>query len=304
MAASGGDGGTRRGPSPVVAEQPGAASSAASSAASQASSQAGFVSVRDVARRFGPVHALGPASLSVGRGEFVSIVGPSGCGKSTLLEILGGLQAPDEGEVSVAGASLGGPRDSTAMVFQEASTLPWRTVLDNVAFILEVKGVARARRRETARRLIETVGLSGFEGHYPSQLSGGMRQRVAIARSLSLDPDLILADEPFGALDEQTRLMLAFELLRIVDQVGCAVLFVTHSIQEAVLLSDRVLVMSARPGRIIEEVVVELPRPRSTELLGSTEVAHLIERVWTVLKSEAITAMGAMGASLGAEARE
>jgi NitT/TauT family transport system ATP-binding protein len=252
-----------------------------------------FVSVRDVTKRFGSLEALGPTSLHVERGEFVSIVGPSGCGKSTLLEIVGGLQAPDQGAVSVQGAALRGPRDSTAMVFQEASTLPWRTVLDNVAFLLEVKGTPRTQRHQAARRLIETVGLSGFEGHYPAQLSGGMRQRVAIARSLSLNPDLMLADEPFGALDEQTRLMLAFELLRIVDQVGCGVLFVTHSIQEAVLLSDRVLVMSARPGRITEEVEITLPRPRSTESLGSPDVAHLIDRVWTVLKDEAITAMGA-----------
>jgi NitT/TauT family transport system ATP-binding protein len=266
---------------PLVAEQPGPPVPGSR-----------FVSVRDVAKRFGPVEALGPVSLHVERGEFVSIVGPSGCGKSTLLEIVGGLQAPDQGAVSVAGAALRGPRDSTAIVFQEVSTLPWRTVLDNVAFILEVRGTPRTQRQQAARQLIETVGLSGFEGHYPAQLSGGMRQRVAIARSLSLDPDLMLADEPFGALDEQTRLMLAFELLRIVDQVGCSVLFVTHSIQEAVLLSDRVLVMSARPGRITEEVLITLPRPRSTESLGSTDVAHLIDRVWTVLKDEAITAMG------------
>lgn len=267
---------------PLAAEEPGLSTPDSS-----------FVSVRDITKRFGPLEALGPASLHVERGEFVSIVGPSGCGKSTLLEIVGGLQAADQGAVSVGGAALRGPRDSTAMVFQEASTLPWRTVLDNVAFLLEVKGTPRTQRRHTARQLIETVGLSGFEGHYPAQLSGGMRQRVAIARSLSLNPDLMLADEPFGALDEQTRLMLAFELLRIVDQVGCSVLFVTHSIQEAVLLSDRVLVMSARPGRITEEVEITLPRPRSTESLGSPDVAHLIDRIWTVLKDEAITAMGA-----------
>lgn len=250
-----------------------------------------FLEVREVSKRFGQTEALSSASLRATRGEFVSIVGPSGCGKSTLLEIVGGLQVPDQGEISIGEAAMRGPRDSTAIIFQETSTLPWRTVLENVAFALEVKGVPRPRRRDTARRLIERVGLSGFEAHYPAQLSGGMRQRVAIARGLTLDPDLILADEPFGALDEQTRLMLAFELLRLVDQLDCTTLFITHSIQESVLLSDRVLVMSARPGHIIEEITIPLPRPRSSDLLGSAEVAGLMDRVWTVLKGEALTAM-------------
>jgi NitT/TauT family transport system ATP-binding protein len=250
-----------------------------------------LVQVDEVARRFGAVQALDRVSLRVQAGEFVSVVGPSGCGKSTLLEILGGLLTPDAGEVVVAGEHVQGPRDSTAIVFQEVSTLPWRSVLDNVAFALEVKKSPRRQRREKAQELIDLVGLSGFERHYPGQLSGGMRQRVAIARSLTLEPDLILADEPFGALDEQTRLMLSLELLRIVDRLGCGVLLITHSIQEAILLSDRVLVMSARPGRILDEVDVGLPRPRSTEALGAAHVAALTERIWGHLQSEASRGM-------------
>lgn len=250
-----------------------------------------MIEISGVERRFGAVRALDPVDLTVRRGEFVSIVGPSGCGKSTLLELVAGLQAPDAGRITVDGEPVTGPRDATSVIFQDSALLPWRTVRDNVAFGLESRGAGRAERHARADELIEVVGLAGFEDARPAQLSGGMRQRVAIARCLSMDPDLILADEPFGALDEQTRLLMAGELLRVVERLECAVLFVTHSLQEAVLLSDRVVVMSARPGRVLEELPIELERPRSTEVLTSASATAAVERLWSLLRAEADTAM-------------
>ncbi len=254
-------------------------------------SRASLVQARDVTKNFGPVEALGPLSLTIGQGEVVSVVGPSGCGKSTLMEIVGGLQAASSGSVLVQGTELKGPRDQTAIVFQDSATLPWRTVLDNVAFALEVKGVKRAERYQLARDRINMVGLTDFAGHYPAQLSGGMRQRVAIARALTTDPDLILADEPFGALDEQTRLLMSYELLRVVERLSCGVLLITHSIQEAVLLSDRVLVMSARPGRVLEEIEIPLAHPREADALQSPEATACVNRIWSLIRDEAQLAM-------------
>jgi len=164
-------------------------------------------------------------------------------------------------------------------------------VTDNIAFALQAHGVGRRARRTRAEELLEVVGLAGFGDHYPTQLSGGMRQRVAMARAMSTDPDLILADEPFGALDEQTRLIMAVELLRVVERIGCGVLFITHSIQEAVLLSDRVMVMSRRPGTFIDEITVDLPRPRSHDVLSTTKAAALQDRIWALIKEEAAAAM-------------
>ena len=254
---------------------------------------AALVQVSGVTQSFNGLHVMGPVDMSIGRGEFVSIVGPSGCGKSTLLEIVGSLQDPASGAVNILGDPVCGPREGTAIVFQEAATLPWRTVLDNVAFALEAKGVRRRERRIRAAELLDVVGLSGFGDHYPSQLSGGMRQRVAMARAISQEPDLVLADEPFGALDEQTRMLMAEELLAVVERIGCGVLFITHSIQEAILLSDRILVMSRRPGRIIDSIDVDLPRPRSHEHLGSDEATEIHERIWSQIRGEAAAAMGA-----------
>ncbi|GAA0910818.1 ABC transporter ATP-binding protein [Pseudonocardia zijingensis] len=236
--------------------------------------------------------ALGPISLDIREGEFVSVVGPSGCGKSTLMEIIGGLQDPDAGSVAIGGTDLAGPRDETSIVFQDSATLPWRTVLDNVAFALEAKGVPRAARLEIARERLATVGLTDFAAHYPTQLSGGMRQRVAIARALTTDPDLILADEPFGALDEQTRLLMSFELLRVVERLSCSVLFITHSIQEAVLLSNRVVVMSARPGRILDDIPIDLPLPRGLDVLTTPVATEAVGRIWALIRREAQLAMG------------
>ncbi|NYJ35016.1 ABC transporter ATP-binding protein [Nocardiopsis aegyptia] len=229
--------------------------------------------------------------LDIDQGEFVSIVGPSGCGKSTLLELVAGLQVPSSGSVRVADEPLRAPREHTAIIFQDSATLPWRTVLDNVAFPLEVQGVRRAERRERAEALLDKVGLAGFASHHPGQLSGGMRQRVAIARALIMEPDLILADEPFGALDEQTRLLMAFELLAVVERLETAVLFITHSIQEAVLLSDRILVMGARPGTFLDEIRIDLPRPRAEDTLTTPTAIGATERIWGTLRDQASTSM-------------
>jgi NitT/TauT family transport system ATP-binding protein len=261
--------------------------------ASTTAVRAELVAGHGITQSFGRLHVLGPVDISIAPGEFVSIVGPSGCGKSTLLEIVGSLQDPASGAVELKGEALRGPREGTAIVFQEAATLPWRTVLDNVAFAMEAKGVPRRERRARAAELLDVVGLSGFGDHYPSQLSGGMRQRVAMARAISREPDLILADEPFGALDEQTRMLMAEELMSVVERVGCGVLFITHSIQEALLLSDRILVMSRRPGRIIDNIEIDLPRPRRHEHLGSEGAAEVHERIWSQIKGEAAAAMEA-----------
>lgn len=249
------------------------------------------VDIESICKTYGNASVLSDTTVQLRSGSFVSLVGPSGCGKTTLLDVVAGLRDASSGRVLVSGQPLSGPRRETGVVFQETSTLPWRTVLDNVAFVQEVRGVRKEERYARARDMIRLVGLIGFEQHYPHQLSGGMRQRVAIARMLSADPDLILADEPFGALDEQTRLVLGLELLRIVRGTGATVLFVTHSIQEAVLLSDRVLVMSARPGRILEDVEVQLPEERDSSLLGSPAGAELVGRIWEPLRSQAQRAL-------------
>ena len=255
----------------------------------------GQLKVSGLQKKYGQTVVVQDTSFEIRPGEFVSIVGPSGCGKSTVLEIVGGLREADAGSVAIDGEEVTGPRDATGIIFQEASTLPWRNMIDNVALALEVRGVSKQERMAAAGKAIETVGLKGFERHFPSQLSGGMRQRVALARVLTTSPALILADEPFGALDEQTRLMVALELLAVVNKTSASVLFITHSIQEAVLLSDRVLVMSARPGHIIDEVVIDLPRPRGADLIGSHLLDQFAERVWTPLKSQAQLAMSMQG---------
>ncbi|MBC5811117.1 MAG: ABC transporter ATP-binding protein [Candidatus Eremiobacteraeota bacterium] len=206
--------------------------------------------------------ALENIDLQVPHGEFVALLGASGCGKSTLLEIVAGLQAPTSGSVVLGDERLRGPHPSVSVVFQEDSTLPWRTVLDNVAFGLQMHHVDRSTIERTTREMIALVGLTGFEGAYPHQLSGGMRQRVAIARTLVLNPQVLLMDEPFGALDEQTRFVLGEELLRIWRETGATILFVTHSVHEAVQLADRIVVLSPRPGRIKTVIANDLRRPR------------------------------------------
>jgi len=218
------------------------------------------------------VEALSHIDLDVSDGEFVSVLGPSGCGKTTLLRIIAGLDHPSGGEILLDGKMIDGPCPRMAMIFQEYSLYPWRTVIDNIAFGLEMKGVEKEQRREKALEFLELVGLVDFAGNYPFELSGGMRQRVAVARALAIDPQILLMDEPFGALDAQTRNMLQRELLEIWEKTKKPVLFVTHSVDEAIYLSDRVVVLTARPGTIREMVSIDLPRPR--ERTG-TEFAKL-----------------------------
>lgn len=241
--------------------------------------------------REGVVTAVDDMSFSIERGEFVSIIGPSGCGKSTVFNILGGLVGGYEGKVSVGGDLISGPHPSIGMVFQEESTFPWRTVLDNVAFPLEVKGVRKAERYETARRFIDMVGLNGFEQRYPAELSGGMRQRVAIARTLVFEPKILLMDEPFAALDEQTRLLLGDKVLKIQEELKQTTLLITHNITEAVQLSDRVIIMTFRPGKVKRVVDIHLPRPRTDDIVGSEAFGRHVAEIWNDLREEASRGM-------------
>jgi NitT/TauT family transport system ATP-binding protein len=241
------------------------------------------------------VEAVRSAEGHIADGRFVSLIGPSGCGKSTLLDVVGGLRTPVRGGVSIDGEPVTGPRRDTAMVFQEDSTLHWRTVLSNVAFGLEIAGVGRKEREAAARDMINLVGLKGFEHRHPRELSGGMKQRVAIARALLLDPRILLMDEPFGALDQQTRMFIGRELLRVWDETRKSVLFVTHDIQEAVYLSDEVWIMSARPSHIMEKIVVDLDRPRGPETLTSLRFHELTSQVWELLRAESEKVLNASG---------
>ncbi len=239
----------------------------------------------------GSVDAMQDVSLEVDEGEFVSIVGPSGCGKSTLMEIVGGLIEPTKGEVTVGGNPVRGTDPSIGIVFQQESAFPWRTVAENAQFGLEMTGVEKAEARQRAQEMLELVGLGGFEDRYPSELSGGMRQRVAIARTLVMEPQIILMDEPFGALDEQTRLILGEELLRIQAATKATILFITHSFDEALLLSDRIVVMTARPGRVKKIVENPLPRPRDSTIVSDPEFGRLSGELWESLREESMQAL-------------
>jgi len=250
-----------------------------------------FIQARNITLVFSPknresVTALKDFSVEVGKGEFVSIVGPSGCGKSTFLNILLGLIKPDNGEIQLNGTRITGPGQERAMVFQEFGLLPWRTVTANVELGLELKGIAPAQRIERATELIKLVGLKGFASHYPHELSGGMKQRVGLARALATDPEVLLMDEPFAALDAQTRDLMQMELLQIWEHTNKTVLFVTHSIEEAAYLSDRVIVMTARPGRTKDILKIDLPRPRDYEMRLTPEFNEIKLRIWDVLKEE------------------
>ena len=233
-----------------------------------------------------PVSALTDLNVTVARGEFVSIVGPSGCGKSTFLNILLGLIKPDSGTLELEGTPIAGPSQERAMVFQEFGLLPWRTVAANVELGLELKGTPAAARLQRVADLIKLVGLNGFEKHYPHELSGGMKQRVGLARALATEPQVLLMDEPFAALDAQTRDLMQSELLQIWERTRKTVLFVTHSIEEAAYLSDRVIVMTARPGRAKDVLRIDLPRPRDYEMRLTAEFNRIKARIWDVLKEE------------------
>ena len=244
-----------------------------------------LVAIRAVSHRFGAdgagVAALDAIDLEVPDGEFVAIVGPSGCGKSTLLSLVAGLRLPSRGTVLCDGERITGPMPrKVGMVFQEPNLLPWLSAVDNVAFPLKLRHVPKAERRDAAKRMLALTGLVGFEDKLPHQLSGGMKQRVSIARGLVQDPAVLLMDEPFAALDEQTRMLLGDELLRIWSETRKTVLFVTHSLNEAVYLADRVIVLSARPGRIVDDVAVDLPRPRTFAMTSSERFGVLKERIW------------------------
>jgi NitT/TauT family transport system ATP-binding protein len=235
------------------------------------------------------VVALDGISLQVAAGEFVCLVGPSGSGKSTLLRVVAGLLRQTSGEVRIAASRPGTPL--TAMVFQEHALLPWRTVLANVAFGPENRGVPRAEREARAREMLALVGLTRFAEHYPHQLSGGMKQRVGIARALANDPEVLLMDEPFAALDAQTRAIMQEELLRIWTTLGTTVIYVTHSLEEALLLGDRVVLMTARPGRVSQVFPVDLGRPRGLEVRASQAYGQLLEKIWSQLRDEVVRAM-------------
>jgi NitT/TauT family transport system ATP-binding protein len=234
----------------------------------------------------GPVRALHGFDIDVQESEFLSIVGPSGCGKSTFLNVVLGLIKPDSGDLRIRGKPIAGPGTDRAMVFQEFGLLPWRTVLHNIELGLELKGVPVATRRSICRGFIDMVGLAGFEGHYPHELSGGMKQRVGLARALATDPDVLLMDEPFAALDAQTRDLMQVELLRIWQEARKTVLFVTHQIDEAIYLSDRVMVMTKRPGHAKKIFAIDLPRPRDYEMRVTPEFNDLKLEIWHALKDE------------------
>ena len=261
------------------------------------------ISARDVrmdyAARGGSarVRVLEGFDLDVREGEFLSVLGPSGCGKSTFLSILAGLTGRTGGSLTVDGRELSGVNRHQGVVFQGYALFPWRTVLDNIAVGLEIRGLAKAERRRIAQDYLERVGLHGFGDRYPHEISGGMKQRVAIARALAYEPDVLLMDEPFAALDAQTREILQGELLRIWEQDRRTIVFITHSLDEAVYLSDRVAVMTQRPGRIKDIIDIPLTRPRLAELRNSAEFVALRQRAWSVLKDEVQFGVQPLGAT-------
>jgi NitT/TauT family transport system ATP-binding protein len=254
------------------------------------------VAVRGVTRIYPAtpaIHALGPVDLDLARGEFFSVVGPSGCGKSTLLDVIAGLSAPTEGTISFEGRPLRGRvPEGIGAVFQEDASFPWLSVGENIAFGLKRSGSSPGSIREKVDYALSFMGLKDFRDAYPSQLSGGMRQRMCIARTLVMEPRLILLDEPFGALDQQTRLLMGDELLRMWRAAGATILLITHSLDEAVMLSDRIGVMSARPGRIIETIATGWPRERSSLVLSDAAFGSITGRLWSLLREESIKAIG------------
>jgi NitT/TauT family transport system ATP-binding protein len=254
--------------------------------------RAGAIQISGVGQVFktsgGEVVALSDVSLDIKPGRFVVLVGPSGCGKSTLLMMLAGLRQQTSGIILINGAPIPKPDpDRVGVVFQEASLFPWLTAEENVEFPLALRGIAKAERRAKAEDALKLVGLEGFGKRHPHELSGGMKQRVSIARGLVQDPPVLLMDEPFAALDEQRRMTMGDELLRIWSATGKTVVFVTHSLTEAVYLADEVAVMSARPGRIVDLLQVQLPRPRTYEMLSGDAFGTLRERIWRHIRKSA-----------------
>jgi NitT/TauT family transport system ATP-binding protein len=240
-----------------------------------------------------PLHALGPLDLAIEQGEFFAVVGPSGCGKSTLLEVIAGLTPASEGTAEFEGKPIVGQApDGMGVVFQEDASLPWLNVADNVAFGLRTLDLSKAERDERVRTVLDLVGLSDFASGYPAQLSGGMRQRVCIARTLVMQPRLILLDEPFGALDQQTRLLMGDELLKMWRQTGATVFLITHALDEATMLADRIGVMSARPGRLVDVVETHWPRERDSRIIEHSEFGAITARLWKTLREESLKTIG------------
>lgn len=239
----------------------------------------------------GEMVALDRTSFKVKEGEFITILGPSGCGKSTILRIVAGLEEPSSGHVYLDGHEVKGPGPDRGMVFQSYTLYPWLTVEDNIAFGLKLKGTSQKRCKEVAQHYLELIGLSGFEKHYPIQLSGGMKQRVAIARALANDPEILLMDEPFGALDAQTRSIMQEILLKAWEESKKTILFITHDVEESIFLADSVYVMTARPGRLKENIPVDLPRPRDYQIKNSSEFLSLKTRLLGLIREETLKAI-------------
>ncbi|HEY8704133.1 MAG TPA: ABC transporter ATP-binding protein [Gaiellaceae bacterium] len=252
-----------------------------------ATASAGRIEIDGLAKRFGPLSVFEDINLTIGEREIVSIVGPSGCGKTTMLRCIDGLVRPDGGEVRIDGQRVTTPPRGVAVVFQHFGLFPWKTVFENVAYGLRLAGVPKKQIEESVPRYIELVGLSGFEKAYPYQLSGGMQQRTGLARALATEPRVLLMDEPFASIDAQTREILQFELLRIWESRPTSMVFVTHSIEEAVLMGDRVVVLRGRPSSVHEVIETGLPRPRTREVLSSPRFNEVREHVWSKLMQEA-----------------
>lgn len=252
-----------------------------------------MISIQGIAKHYGDFKALERVDLEIEKGEFVVLLGASGCGKSTLLNLVTGFDKPTAGRIVVNGREVNKVDPHCGMVFQQYALFPWLTVLDNVAFGLKMKGIAKAERLQVARRFIDMVGLQGFEDKYPNALSGGMRQRVSIARVLANDPDVILLDEPFAALDAMTRQVLQDELLQIYEKSKKTIIFITHSIDEALLLSTRMLIMSARPGRVVTDIRNDLPMPRNAQVQLSPRYNELKGQIWDTVQSEVMRSLQA-----------
>jgi NitT/TauT family transport system ATP-binding protein len=256
----------------------------------------GEIELKNLSMSFGQgasqVVAVNGVNLTVAPGEFVSIIGPSGCGKSTLLNVVAGFTPPTEGHALLDGVPITGPGPERGVVFQQYSLFPWMSVRKNVEFGLKMQGVAANKRETTARTLLGLAGLLAFENHYPDQLSGGMKQRVGIVRALATSPQVMLMDEPFGALDAQTRVVMQQILTNMWQKFRLSVLFITHDIEEAIFLSDRVFVMTARPGRIKAELPIPLPRPRTAEMMSSVEFIQILHKLRNLIREESLAAMG------------
>jgi NitT/TauT family transport system ATP-binding protein len=264
--------------------------------ATHAAATRGHIEIRDVRVRFGrggeSTEAVSGVSLDVRPGSFVSIIGPSGCGKSTLLNIVAGFLKASEGTVRLDGAAIDGPGADRGVVFQQYSLFPWMTVRKNVEFGLKMQGHPPGARQTAARTLLGLAGLLQFENHYPDQLSGGMKQRVGIVRALATSPQVLLMDEPFGALDSQTRTVMQEILTNMWQQLKLSVLFITHDIEEAIFLSEKVYVMTARPGRIKAEIDIPLPRPRTPDMTSSPTFLALVRQLKSLIREESLAAMG------------